>query len=56
VKTCGKSARLLLVTTDGDKPCGLKCHVHPGSVSGFGIARFYDGALALSVGRGGQNR
>jgi len=28
VKTCGKSARLLQATATGDKPCGLKCHVH----------------------------
>ena len=29
VKTCGKSARLQMVTFDGDKPFGLQCHVHP---------------------------
>ena len=28
MKTCGKSARLLQATATGDKPCGLKCHVH----------------------------
>ena len=28
VKTCGKSARLPVVTSGGDKPCRLKCHVH----------------------------
>ena len=33
VKTCGKSARLSVVTSKGDKPCRLKCHVHLDSVS-----------------------
>jgi hypothetical protein len=25
---CGKSARRFAVMQNGDKPCGLKCHVH----------------------------
>ena len=32
VKTCGKSARPRRATDAGDKPCGLKCHVHLVSV------------------------
>jgi len=28
VKTCGKSARIRLVTACWDKPCELKCHVY----------------------------
>ena len=28
VKTCGKSARPGGATSQGDKPCGLKCYVY----------------------------
>ena len=28
VKMWGKSPRLLVATSEGDKPCGLQCHVY----------------------------
>ena len=32
VKMWGKSPRLLVATSEGDKPCGLQCHVYFDSV------------------------
>ena len=50
VKTCGKSARRLVVISGGDKPCGLKCHVCPDPVRRQGL-------LALiSLGKVGRGR
>jgi len=48
VKTCGKSARLLRATAAVDKPCGLKCHVHPVYV--------WLAQLRETGGRGGRQR